>query len=140
MMFLEEVARYLAAQGIGTWPGNIFLNGLPDKPDAAITLFDTGGAPPVDSYQGGMNRPKIQVVARSTSMAAAWGTAQAAYDALHMLSSVTLAGGTRLIDATALQTPFWLKRDALGRQEYAFNVQFRVEATRPTLAPVEEEE
>lgn len=118
----DGIARYLADQGLVTYPGDVFFDLSPASPDAAVTLTVYGGAP-VDSKLP-YDSPSLQVRVRApaTDRAQARTRAQALYGALHGLGPITLEDGTRLILAVANQSPGSMGQDDLGRLEWVFNL------------------
>jgi hypothetical protein len=136
MMLLEAVARYLDAHAdvgasvtfdAATGAGNLYLNRIPASPANVVSLFNTGGYEPRDSYQGGDDLPTIQVRVRHSSLAAGEALAWALYEALHRASGVTLADGRYLHQAIALQPPAFIGRDENNLPEYTFNVRLETE-------------
>lgn len=126
----DGIARYLAAQGLVTYPGDVFLDLSPASPDAAVTLTVYGGAA-VDSKLP-YDSPSLQVRVRAPAgdRAQARTRAQALYGALHGLGPITLPDGTRLILAVANQSPGSMGQDDLGRIEYVVN--FSLELYAPS--------
>lgn len=118
----DGIARYLADQGLVTYPGDVFFDLSPASPDAAVTLTVYGGAP-VDSKLP-YDSPSLQVRVRAPAIdrAQARTRAQALYGALHGLGPITLPDGTRLLLAVANQSPGSMGQDDLGRIEYVFNL------------------
>lgn len=118
----DGIARYLAAQSLVTYPGDVFFDLMPAAPDAAVCLTVYGGAP-VDSLLP-YDAPSLQVRVRAPAddRAQARTRAQALYSALHGLGPCDLPDGTRLILAVANQTPGSMGQDELGRIEYVFNL------------------
>jgi hypothetical protein len=117
----DGIARYLADQGLVTYPGDVFFDVAPATPDAAVTLTVYGGAP-VDSKLP-YDSPSVQVRVRAPAddRAQARTRAQALYGALHGLGPITLDDGTRLLSCIAKQVPGSMGQDELGRLEYVFN-------------------
>jgi hypothetical protein len=126
----DGLARYLADQGLVTYPGDVFFDLSPASPDAAVTLTVYGGAP-VDSKLP-YDAPSLQVRVRApaTDRAQARTRAQALYDALNGLGPITLEDGTRLLLAVANQSPGSMGQDELGRIEYVVN--FSLETYSPS--------
>jgi hypothetical protein len=57
------VAEILDAEGIGTLGTDLFDSHEPEKPDACITCYDSGGLPPDPKW--GYDRPRVHVRVRS---------------------------------------------------------------------------
>lgn len=129
-MIVEEIAEYLAADGLGTFDptgiiGDIFIETMPDSPDVAIGLFTTGGLAP--DVATSVARPRVQLVVRGgRDPREAALLATAIYEALHGLRSMEFVpGGTRIMLASAVQSgPIRLGPDDNGRHEYSINLQF----------------
>ncbi len=129
MSMLEEVATYLANQGVANFASiigsvgiNIFLGQMPDGPDQCIALIEYPGAAPeyeLNTYPAWEN-PKMQVTCRDTTYAAARDKALDVWSTLVGVTNQSL-GGTRYLAITPIQSPFLLQRDALARVEFAFN-------------------
>lgn len=62
----QDIAKYLAAQSVGTFGTNIFVGREPTAPDECTTIYDTGGQPP-DTDTQDLLRPKFQVRVRSAT-------------------------------------------------------------------------
>ena len=60
----HDVAKYLAAQGAGTFPGTLSVSVEPMTPVDVTTIYDTGGEPP-DTDQQDLLRSTFQVRTRS---------------------------------------------------------------------------
>lgn len=71
MALLDDIATRLQTDGIGTIGASsgwaIFKAALPDGPDTAVALFETGGDAPEERYA--LDRPTFQVRVRGD----AWG-------------------------------------------------------------------
>lgn len=55
----DDVATYLAANGIGTKGRTIFVGYAPEKKNDFVLITDTGGSKPVQDYP--VNNPSVQV-------------------------------------------------------------------------------
>lgn len=127
-MLIDEIADYLAAEGLGTVGTDIFVGHLPAKPDTALGVFATGGFPS-GSYP--LDEPTLQVRSRSHSLQTAYERLAQAYSALHGLHHTPLPGGTWLLNCLGLQpAPTGIGRDSAGREEFVIN--FRLVVRNPT--------
>lgn len=87
----DDVAAFLIAEGLGgeepddAWP--VFVSREPESPDAAITVYDTGGDQDTNELD---YRPTFQVRVRSASYPAAYEKAAAIRDALVIPNALTL--------------------------------------------------
>lgn len=127
-MLTAEIAQYLDdTAGLVTFDttgrtGNCFIETLPDKPNTAVAVYASGGAP--GDLATKLDRPSIQLIVRAGSdPRTAAALAQNIYNALHGLHDVTLiTSGTRVMLCTGVQSgPVGLGTDSNGRQRYALN-------------------
>lgn len=126
-MTLDEIGTYLAANVSGTTltlGSNLFLGRLPDAPDTAVAVYETGGTIP-DHTMGGASSPvieraRIQLVTRAAGYSAARTLAQSVWDALEGITDEALSG-KRYYRVTATQSPFPLERDTTDRVILAQN-------------------
>lgn len=120
-MTLDEIGAFLVSNVTGTTlilGDNLFLGRLPDAPDVCVALFETGGALP-DQVMGGGNqavieRPRIQIVTRSTGYSAGRTLAGAVWSAMELVADEAISG-VRYLRISAVQSPFPLERDSLDR-------------------------
>ena len=66
-MMAEAVARYLAAQGEGTWGTDLFLAVQPDEPDDNVTFMDEGTAALPESQALQVDQVGVQVLVRAAA-------------------------------------------------------------------------
>lgn len=131
-MIVAALALYLDQISLGEYEptsagGTIFLEELPQSPDAAIALFSTGG--PQASGKHGYDSPVVNVHVRGAAndVIGALAKATAIYDALHGLHSMALPGGIRVINCLGLQSgPITIGRDQNDRPRYSLNFQLEV--------------
>ena len=124
-MLLDEIGSYLASGGVGTLGTDLFLGQLPDSPDAAVVVFETGGMGSVHTMSTGpgnaiAERPRVQVVARAATYSAARTKAHDVFLLLDGLRARTL-GSTRYLWGQGVQSPFLLERDQANRTKIACN-------------------
>ena len=118
-MLIDEIADYLAAQGVGTVEVDLFVGHLPAAPDTALAVFATGGLP-AGSYP--LDEPTIQVRSRSASLVTAYERLAQVFAALQGLHHITLPGGTWLLNCLGMQSaPTGLGRDEADREEFVLN-------------------
>jgi hypothetical protein len=120
-MMIDDIATYLAGQGIGTVGTNLFKGMLPASPDNCVALFEYGGERPdlVGTY---VERPKLNVRVRNTSYSAGRSACGSIIEDLHTVGDTTLSG-TRYLYIMALQSPIYLGRDGHERAEWSINFQ-----------------
>ncbi len=124
---IEELGNFLEAGGGGTQGADLFLNGLPADPDAAVAIQEySGEAPGLVHGTAGVSeeRRRFQLLARAVTLAAAVAKAQAAHALLCQVHNTTLSG-TWYVGIYPLQSPFPLGRDENGRARVVCN--YRVE-------------
>jgi len=134
-MLIEEVARYLSQQGIGTFDpeglgGDIFLGVLPNQPDEAIALYPTGGQGANSKL--GYDLPTFQILVRGDQdIRTGYAIAQMIYNTLHGFRSKTFVpGGQWIVSCLGLQSaPVHLGPDANRRHEFSLN--FIVDTRNP---------
>jgi len=121
-----QIAQYLHDQGIGVFDpegssGNIFIDHMPDTPDEAIAIRQTGGGR-VD-MRVPFHQPTAQILIRGTAdPRVAGATAAAAYDVMHGLTNGELtAGGVWIVKCQAITPPACLGPDENGRHHYSIN-------------------
>src|SRR5688500_13507224 len=104
-----ELAKLLEARGAGNYEalsgGDLFVEGMPDKPDVAAGIYTGSG--PESSAGEGEDNPNVMVRVRGTRDArTALAKAELIYNVLHALGDTLLADGTRLIYCLAIQSGF----------------------------------
>lgn len=131
-MILDDLVDYLSSGGIGT-PGTTMFRGfLPDSPDEALALYETGGQAPVHAMTPGptvggagvavIEQPRVQVVCRAPSYDydTARATAHSVFKLLDGMPARTI-NTTEYLWAAAVQSPFLMGRDQAGRVLIATN-------------------
>lgn len=129
-MLLDDVADLLSTGGVGgvgtTSDWSIFKGKLPDAPEKAVAVYETGGLPSVHAMSTGPGNaaatlPRIQVLVRSP----AYSTGrQKAHDAFRLLDGLRerTINGVRYLWIAAVQTePFPIGRDENDRPLIACN-------------------
>lgn len=123
---VEDVVTHLAAQVGLTAGASIFAVRLPDSPDTAMAVRETGGPAPEHTFgRRAWRTPTVQVVSRSTSAATARTNIDAAYTALDRHPGGTLASastGSTYLSAWAMSEPISVGEDDAGRVTYTLNV------------------
>lgn len=124
---IHGIALLLDEQGVGVFEpddddGTLFLEKLPQSPDAAIGIFSTGGYEASGTH--GYDRPVTQVRIRGEKhgVTGALAKARAVYAALQGLHSTTLPDGTYVVSCKGLQSgPVSIGFDDNDRPEYTIN-------------------
>lgn len=126
MPLLDDLANYLASQGLGTAGVDLFAGTFPDRPDALAAVFEYTGPAALRAMSSQLATPmltfpRVQVRTRATTYAGARAKAVDIQQKLDWLGPTTLSG-TRYELIRALQSePFPLRSDENGRQEFAVN-------------------
>lgn len=123
-MLLDEIATYLQTQGIATTGTTLFKSLLPDNPDTALALIETGGLSGeyvLDQIPVDCERPGLQIRTRANDYATARQLAEDAYQALDAINETVLSG-VRYHWVRPQQAPFSLGQDERGRRLIVFNV------------------
>lgn len=120
MTFIEQVATYLQAGGIGTLGTNLFISNLPDSVDSCVAVFDTGGMTP-DIYLP-TKEPTFQVLVRSTTYDLGKAKIDAIRALLHRNFNVTLVvGQTYVYSILALSEGGHIGQNERGLDEFSMN-------------------
>lgn len=80
MEIVEEVAAYLASEGVGILKETLFMNTLPDTPEQCVAVLNIGGPTSVDPIP---KRHGISVLLRAADHDAGLATAWQIYNLLH---------------------------------------------------------
>lgn len=120
MIFIEQVATYLQAQGIGTIATDIFIGNMPDTPNNCIAVINTGGLAP--SMYIPDKRPTFQVLVRNTDYEAGEIKLSAIRTALHQLANESLVSGQTFVYYIFLNAEGGhIGKDVNGRDEWSIN-------------------
>jgi hypothetical protein len=126
-MILDDITDYLSSGGVGTVGTNLFKGFLPESPDAATVVYETGGSAPVHAMnplagQAVVELPSVQVVCRDVAYeyATARATAHSVFKLLSGLPTRSI-NGTAYKWGAARQSPFLMGRDEAGRVLIACN-------------------
>lgn len=120
MIFIEQVATYLQAQGIGTIASDIFIGNMPDLPNNCIAVINTGGiAPSIDIPD---KRPTFQVLIRNTDYETGELKLTAIRTALHQFMNDYLVNGQTYVYSIFLNAEGGhIGKDVNGRDEWSVN-------------------
>lgn len=129
-MILDELARHLQDNGIGTVGTNIFKSYSPDAPNSILIIYETGGDRPQDTFcstnSATWENPRIQIVTRSTEYQVARNKAEDAFRTLIEVTNQTikassLDAGSFYLRISSIQSPFRLGVDENSRNLVACN-------------------
>ena len=77
---------------------NLFISAMPDIPANCITVYDTGGMPPVETLDEKITyNDSVQVLVRNKSYQAGWDISMAIMRILISVGNVTLNTDTRVL-------------------------------------------
>ena len=128
-MVLDDLGDYLTSGGVGTVGTDIFLNGLPDTPDACVGILETGGLGPTHTMSTGPGNAVLDsVTVQIMSRAASYPTARTKAQEVHILMDGFAArsiNGTEYYWMEARQPPFSLDLDANNRKTVVCNYLIR---------------
>lgn len=121
-MIVDDVAAYLAQQGLGIIGTSIFQWFAPNVAGTSITLTPTGGS---GDAKHQYDNPTFQVRVRGADSAAVGATAGQIFTLLQSHRGALVVGGPYVVDMQS-GVPASMGRDALGRDELVINVRCRV--------------
>lgn len=130
MSLIQEIAKYLDNQGIGTFDeisssGDIFIMTIPSSPDDCICLYTRGGG--IADGKLGYDLPSIQILVRGVEVISTQQKAQDIYNKLqgfHAQSFVT--NGIHVVNCISLQSaPNFIGTD--GNRRFEFSMNFTLE-------------
>jgi len=143
MPLLDEALTYVLSATTAFQEGSstgakvpIFLSMLPsERPDVAVSFHEPGGAPPLATLNGStpmMERPRLQVISRAPTYAAARANAQTIWDAFFLVknSPVAKTGSTGTTDwlmAEPISSPTDMGDDSKDRSRVSCNFQLSKE-------------
>jgi len=128
LMFLDEIAAYLEAQGVGTVSSNIIKGSrgvIPTGDGPYLSLTETGGSAPGRIHNvrtAHPQRPTAQICVRAKRYDVARAMADAAYVALDGTFNTTLSG-VFYQKITARQEPQDIGLDVKERPMVVFNIE-----------------
>ncbi len=121
-MLLDDIADLLSTGGVTT---TIYKGFMPEKPDTAILLTETGGQGPIHAMSTGPGQAKLevaglQVLGRSASYQTARTNMQSVMNLLDGLNERTI-NATRYSYVAAQQVPFSIGHDGAARSMLSVN-------------------
>lgn len=126
-MLLDDMGDKLSSGTIGLTTGtNLFLGTLPDSPDLAACVYETGGFFPIHamSASAGMavaERPRVQIVTRAMKYQSARQLMHNIFKVLDGANNFTI-NSTRYLQITAVSSPAAMGTDASGRARCVLNL------------------
>ena len=125
-MILDDVMTYLGSAAVGLTAGtNLFAGTLPDSPDKACAIYETGGIQPVHAMGAGpgnalVERPRVQIVTRAVSYQSARQLAHNVFQAMDGLTNTTINNTSYLL-VSAVNSPTAMGLDGSGRPRLVMN-------------------
>lgn len=125
-MILDDMLTHLGSSGVGLTAGtNLFAGTLPDSPDKACAVYETGGAPPVHAMGAGpgnalVEQPRVQVVTRAMSYQSARQLAQNVFQVMDGLTNATINSTSYLL-VSAVNSPAAMGLDDRARPRLVMN-------------------
>jgi hypothetical protein len=94
-MMVDEIGFYIQSQGFGTLGTNLFKSFMPSNPFTLVGVYEYPGSRNQFVFGStsapAWERPRLQIVSRSTSYATAMKKLQGIYKSLELVSNKTLA-------------------------------------------------
>ena len=116
-MITDDIAAYLATQGVGTVGTDIVKGFLPDTPGDCVAVYQKGGYAPIQPFS--IERPQLHVVVRGSTYDNAQQKANDIYVILHRAWELTLSG-RRYLYIRALTSPTYLYTDYSERDPHVY--------------------
>lgn len=121
-MLAEIVAGHLDEAGLVRYDpdgvtGNVGIESVPDKPDAAVGIFSLPGLPP--DVTTGLSRPGLQIIVRANTLRETMDLAGQIFSFLD--GNFSLGKPILLLRSTGSQ-PVPLGIDDTGRSRYTFSL------------------
>ncbi len=124
MHYLDALAAYLAAPPIslGVVASTLYAGELPDSPDACVSLFGYGGAPPKRGFGvvgAQYVMPGLRVFARGVAhdLEGPKAKSRAAFDAHIAIQPDVVIGGHRYLKVDPVQHPFQYQVNGKNKDE-----------------------
>lgn len=132
MSLTEDVARLLESRGHGTYRsdtigGSIFLGDLPPEPAVALAVNPYPGV--TANSKIGDDRPRVQIVNRGETYAAAEAAAEQLYFDLIGLRRIRLGPAWLVLINGVNNRPIRLYGESGGRQVFATNLELLLHQT-----------
>lgn len=119
-MLADDIAQYLQDNSIGTLTTDLFEANLPDSPDNAIVVIETGGTAPETELP--FRSPTFQVYIRNKSYSNGRNKLDAVRDLLHNVRNLTI-GSTYFYYIFAIAEGGHVGRDDNSRDLFSINFQ-----------------
>lgn len=121
---IDDVATYLATNGVGTVGTDLFKGYLPESPNACVSVLDTGGSQPDPDIP--TKEPTFQIMIRSTNYSTGRSKLDTIRSLLHQEDNIELVSGqTYFYFILAISEGGHLGRDDNGRDLFSINFHCR---------------
>ena len=118
---IDNLAKYLEDNTIGTLRTNLFKAYLPDKPNNVVVVYDTGGFEPDVYLPTGL--PTFQIFVRNENYTNGKAKVDAIVDLVKSKANLQLvSGGVYFYYLTLMSEPVHIGRDKTERDEFSINV------------------
>ena len=129
--FVDDVADYLAAQGVVTSGGagnNVYVGHYPDDPDNIVAVLGLEGGQLPNPNVAALIYPRFQVIIRNTDYAAGGTKLRQVRDALHVKIGISF-DNYRVLRMHCQQEGGPIGQDEKGRYEFSINFYAQAEQT-----------
>lgn len=127
-MILNDIAIHLEDNSTLTLGVDLTLAFMPDNPNTVTTIYETGGAGPLNAFSTGggtriYEQPSIQIITRSTSYETARNIQETVFVVLDGVNNQTVpsTGSIHYGSIDAVQSPFLINRDSNNRFKVGVN-------------------
>jgi len=119
MTLIQQVARHLQNNSIGTLATDLFVAHAPEKPNTCIAVIDTGGVKP--SAYIPIKEPTFQVFIRSADYTTGKTLCDSVRTALHGKVGYLINNETYFYFIHLISEPGHLGKDENGRELFSIN-------------------
>ena len=137
-MLVDDLGDYLSSQAGLTLGTDLFLGQMPDTPDSATCVYESGGLSPIKAMgnvagAAKVERPRVHIVRRGAQCGYedARATAHAVFMKMDGFPTRSI-NGISYFWGSALQSPFLRGVDEQGRPEIACNYQLERQMSSST--------
>lgn len=118
---IDNLAKYLEDNAIGTLATDLFKAYLPDKPDDIVVVYDTGGYEPDVYLPTGL--PTFQIYVRSINYTDGKAKVDEIVALVNRKANLQLvSGGVYFYYLTLMNEPVHIGRDSNERDEFSINI------------------
>jgi len=122
---LDNLAKYLEDNEIGTLATDLFKAYLPSEPDDVVVVYDTGGFEP-DVYLP-IGLPTFQIFVRSVDYTTGKAKVDEIVELVNRKANLQLVtGGVYFYYLTLMSEPVHIGRDKTERDEFSINVRSKI--------------